>query len=126
MLSRCDPRYRPLIVKFCLVRIGLKLVIISDSMQQRWSPGGRPWPRERPRKHILKSLAFVLTSKVNSLPWPQSLKSSKIHLSSAQGQHYFLHCGNLVEKRHKLCGKLAKTVFVFCNWRSAEKFYYYY
>ena len=30
---------------------------------QRWSPRGRPWPRERPRGHILKSLA----SKVKSL-----------------------------------------------------------
>ena len=24
---------------------------------QRWSPRGRPWPRGRPRGHILKSLA---------------------------------------------------------------------
>ena len=30
---------------------------------QRWSPRGRPWPRGRPRGHILKSLA----SKVKSL-----------------------------------------------------------
>ena len=26
-----------------------------------------------------------------SSPWPQILKSSKIALSSARGQHYFLH-----------------------------------
>ena len=32
---------------------------------QRWSPRGRPWPRGRPRGHILKSLA--LASKVKSL-----------------------------------------------------------
>ena len=32
-------------------------------MKQRWSPRGRPWPRGRPRGHILKSLA----SKVESL-----------------------------------------------------------
>ena len=25
--------------------------------KQRWSPRGRPWPRGRPRGHILKSLA---------------------------------------------------------------------
>ena len=25
--------------------------------KQRWSPQGRPWPRRRPRGHILKSLA---------------------------------------------------------------------
>ena len=24
---------------------------------QKWSPRGRPWPRGRPRGHILKSLA---------------------------------------------------------------------
>ena len=33
------------------------------SYYQRWSPRGRPWPRGRPRGHILKSLA----SKVKSL-----------------------------------------------------------
>ena len=26
---------------------------------QRWSPQGRPWPRGRPRGHILKSLALA-------------------------------------------------------------------
>ena len=26
---------------------------------QRWSPRGRPWPRERPRGHILKSLTLA-------------------------------------------------------------------
>ena len=31
--------------------------------QQRWSPRGRPWPRGRPRGHILKSLALALASK---------------------------------------------------------------
>ena len=34
-------------------------------LEQRWSPRGRPWPRGRPRGHILKSLA--LASKVKSL-----------------------------------------------------------
>ena len=37
----------------------------SIPSQQRWSPRGRPWPRGRPRGHILKSLALV--SKVKSL-----------------------------------------------------------
>ena len=31
--------------------------------QQRWSPRGRPWPRGRPRGHILRSLALALASK---------------------------------------------------------------
>ena len=30
---------------------------------KRWSPRGRPWPRRRPRGHILKSLALTLPSK---------------------------------------------------------------
>ena len=44
--------------------------------QQRWSSRGRPWPRGRPRGHILKSLA--LASKVKSLALasrPQVLKN---------------------------------------------------
>ena len=30
---------------------------LQQSVKQRWSPRGRPWPRGRPRAHILKSLA---------------------------------------------------------------------
>ena len=45
--------------------------------KQRWSPRGRPWPRG----HIL-----------SPWPWLRGLKSSKIGLSSARGQHYFLNC----------------------------------
>ena len=55
--------------------------------QQRWSHRGRPWPRGRPRGHILKSLA----SKPQVLGVGLGLKSSKIGLSSARGQHYFLN-----------------------------------
>ena len=42
----------------------------NDSpIYQRWSPRGRPWPRGRPRGHILKSLA--LASKPQVLEnWP--------------------------------------------------------
>ena len=39
----------------------------KNNDQQRWSPRGRPWPRGRPRGHILKSLALALASKVKSL-----------------------------------------------------------
>ena len=35
---------------------------------QRWSPRGRPWPRERPRGHILKSLALALALALASKP----------------------------------------------------------
>ena len=34
---------------------------------QRWNTRGRPWPRGRPRGHILKSLDLALASKVKSL-----------------------------------------------------------
>ena len=55
-----------------------------------------------------------------SSPWPwswlRSLRSSKIALSSARGQHYFLNSWNFVWKRQKPRGKLANTFFVFRNW----------
>ena len=87
---------------------------------QRWSPRGRPWPRG----HILKSLALASKPQVLGLglvasspwPWPRSLKSSKIALSSARGQHYFLNSWNFVGKRQKPRGKFANTFFVFLNW----------
>ena len=43
---------------------------------QRWSPRGRPWPRGRPRGHILKSLALALASK------PQVLENCPVLGSS--------------------------------------------
>ena len=43
--------------------ISLQRKTIANTSHQRWSPRGRPWPRERPRGQILKSLA----SKVKSL-----------------------------------------------------------
>ena len=48
-------------------------------------------------------------------PWPRSLKTSKIVLSSARGQHYFLNRWNFVGKRQKPRGKFANTFFVFLN-----------
>ena len=49
-------------------------------------------------------------------PWPRSLRSSKIALSSARGQHYFLNRWNFVGKRPKSCKNFANTFFVFRNW----------
>ena len=37
------------------------------SAEQRWSPRGRPWPRGRPRGHILKSLALASKPQVLGL-----------------------------------------------------------
>ena len=49
-------------------------------------------------------------------PWPRSLRSSKIALSSARGQHYFLNRWIFVGKRQKPRGNFANTFFVFRNW----------
>ena len=48
--------------------------------------------------------------------WPGSLRSSKIALPSARGQHYFLNRWNFVGKRQKHSGKFANTFFAFRNW----------
>ena len=44
------------------------------------------------------------------------LESSKIVVSSARGQHYFLNSWNFVGKRQKPHGKFANTFFVFVYW----------
>ena len=49
-------------------------------------------------------------------PWPRSLRSSKIALSSAWGQNYFFNRWNFVVKHQKPGGKFANTFFVFLNW----------
>ena len=41
----------------------------SLTIHQRWSPRGRPWPRGRPRGHILKSLALASRPQVLE-NWP--------------------------------------------------------
>ena len=81
-----------------LVDIFLKILCCVDS-NQRWSPRGRPWPRGRPRGHILKSLA--LASKVKSLALasrPQVLENWPV-----LGSRTALFSGML-----KFCGVLEK------------------
>ena len=46
-------------------------------------------------------------------PWPRSLRSSKIALSSARGQHYFFNRWNFVGKRLRPRRKFANTFFCF-------------
>ena len=53
--------------------------------------------------------------------WPRSLKSSKVALSSARRQHYFLNCWNFFGKHQKPGGKFTKTFFVFLFWGSPRK-----
>ena len=77
---------------------------------QRWSPRGRPWPRGRPRGHILKSLA--LASKVKSLASrPQVLENWPV-LGSRRALFFELN----IVKRLK---NFLENVFL---WRSLEKF----
>ena len=49
-------------------------------------------------------------------PWPRSFRPSKIALSSARGQHYFMNRWNFVGKCQKPRGKFANTFFVFRDW----------
>ena len=42
----------------CLFHLSRFSTYHSQHSYQRWSPRGRPWPRGRPRGHILKSLAL--------------------------------------------------------------------
>ena len=87
---------------------------------QRWSPRGLHWPRG----HILESLALASKPQILGLgleasspwTWPRSLRSSKIALSSAREQHYFLNRQNFVGKRQKPRGKFANTFFGFRSW----------
>ena len=76
---------------------------------QRWSPRGRPW------------LQGVLDDTFSSpWPWPRSLKSSKIALSSARGQHYFLTvkiCCKTPQASRKICDHLF-CFSLFEHWRS--------
>ena len=85
--------------------------IDKNTNVQRWSPRGRPWPRGRPRGHILKSLA--LASKVKSLASrPQVLKDWPV-LGSRTALFFELL---------KFCEALEKFFGKRFLWRSLEKF----
>ena len=81
---------------------------------QRWSPRGRPWPRGRPRGHILKSLALASKPQVLGLGLealgPRKLPCPRLEDST------FLNRSNFVGKRQKPCGKFVNTFFILRNW----------
>ena len=52
----------------------------------------------------------------SSSPWPRGLKSSKIALFSARGQHFFLNCWNFV-------GRLKKNFRCFLLENAWKKFF---
>ena len=68
---------------------------------QRWSPRGRPWPRGRPRGHILKSLA--LASKVKFLALALASRPQVLENWSVLGSRTALFFGKL-----KFCGAVEK------------------
>ena len=70
---------------------------------QRWSPRGRPWPRGRPRGHILKSLALALASKVKSLALALASRPQVLENWPVLGSRTALFFGML-----KFCGAVEK------------------
>ena len=87
---------------------------------QRWSPRGRPWPRGRPRGHIVKSLALTLASKVKSLASrPQILENWPV-LGSRTALFFELL---------KFCGVLekffGKGFFVEIAWKISVKTFFF-
>ena len=75
-----QPKPLALLLLYCLITVRggvLEDVLgLEDVLEDRfWSPWPWPWPRR---------------SSPWPWPWPRGLKSSKIGLSSARGQHYFL------------------------------------
>ena len=64
---------------------------------QRWSPWGRPWGRPwGVLEDVLEDTfwspwPWPWPRRSSPWPWPRSFKSSKIALSSARGQQYFLN-----------------------------------
>ena len=81
-----------------------------------WSPRGRPWPRERPRGHILKSLALV--SKVESLAVALASKPQVLENCSILGSRTGLFF-ELIE----LCRSPEKIFEGLIFWRSPENIF---
>ena len=84
---------------------------------QRWSPRGRPWPRGRPRGHILKSLA--LASKVKSLALALASKPQVLENCPVLGSRttlFFEQVEILLENARNLAENLQISFFVFLTW----------
>ena len=85
---------------------------------QRWSPRGRPWPRKRPRRHILKYLA--LASKIKSLASkPQVFENC--HVLGSRTALFFVLL--------KVCGApqkaFGKRFFLVIAWKFFLKTFFY-
>ena len=87
-----------LIASVKMLNIG---VINKYTINQRWSPRGRPWPRGRPRGQILKSLA--LASKVKSLALALASRPQVLETWPVLGSRTALFFGKL-----NFCGAVEK------------------
>ena len=83
---------------------------VDNLYKQRWSPRGRPWPRGRPRGHILKSLALALASKVKSLALALASKPQVLENRPVLGSRTALFFGRL-----KFRWKTPQTSQKFCE-----------
>ena len=75
----------------------------KNTISQRWSPRGRPWPRGRPRGQILKSLALALASKVKYLALALASRPQVLENWPVLGSRAALFFGKL-----KFCGAVEK------------------
>ena len=89
--------------KYTYSKNNVKFLKSTSSELQRWSPRGRPWPRGRPRGHILKSLALALASKVKSLTLALASRPQVLENWPVLGSRTALFFGML-----KFCGAVEK------------------
>ena len=90
----------------------------TEGIQQRWSPRGRPWPRGRPRGHILKSLALALASKPQVLGLGLGLEAlgpRKLPCPRLEDSTIFEPL-KFCLKRQKPHRKFVNTFFILRNW----------
>ena len=88
-----QPKWNGLMLKQYMPKVNNRGVVLEDVLEDTfWSPW--PWLRR-------------------SSPWPQSLKSSKIALSSAWGLHYFFEPFEFSWKTPEVSGKICVDLFCF-------------
>ena len=94
------------------------MVFENTVYKQRWSPRGRPWPRGRPRGHILKSLALALASKVKSLALALASKPQVLENWPVLGSRTALFFKQLKFrwKAPETSRKICEHFFVFLTW----------
>ena len=97
-------------LQFQFLLASSRTTVHEYSSNQRWSPRGRPWPRGRPRGHILKSLALALASKVKSLALALASKPQVLENWPVLGSRTALFFEQL-----KFCWKTQETSQKICE-----------